>query len=102
MSEPNQQRRQAALKAWESRRKSQAPDKALVEKLQRTADDMEIRSSSFNLYAHLVEAGKLTGKQIEAVRRFMKAFERLDERMADFYGQNQELLKRALDEYFSR
>jgi hypothetical protein len=65
MSEANQQRRrQAALKAWETRRQRQAPDKALVEKQQWTADDMEIRSSSFNLYAHLIEAGRLSGKQI--------------------------------------
>jgi hypothetical protein len=82
MSEPNQQRRQAALNAWATRRQNQEPDQALVEKLHRTADDMEIRSTSFNLYAHLIEAGRLSGRQIEAVKRFLKAFERPDERMA--------------------
>jgi hypothetical protein len=102
MSERNQQRRQAALKAWETRRENQGSDKALAEKLHRTADDMEIRSTSFNLYAHLVEAGKLSGRQVEVVKRFLKAFERLDERMANFYGQNQELLEQAVNEYFSR
>jgi hypothetical protein len=102
MSEPNRQRRQAALKAWATRRQRQEPDKALVEKLHRTADDMEIRSSSFNLYAHLIQAGRLSGKQIEAIKRFMHAFERLDERMADFYGENQALMEQASNEWFGR
>ena len=75
---------------------------SLVEKLHRTADDMEIRSSSFNLYAHLIQAGRLSGKQIEAVKRFMHAFERLDERMADFYGENQALMEQAINEWFGR
>jgi hypothetical protein len=59
MSEPNKQRRgKVVLKAWEPRRQRQEPEKALLE--------------------------QLSGRQIEAVKRFLHAFERLHERMSDF------------------